>query len=91
MRFASGKKVSSGFYWACEAHSIGKTHSQTLKAPCARIGWGCQGERTMKNPLFVLKKIKCGGCGKLQLSQVCKECRKKNQDIIDGIQETLEN
>jgi len=43
----------------------------------------------MKNPLFVLKKIKCGGCGKLQYSQVCKKCRAKNQAVIDGEQETL--
>jgi len=44
----------------------------------------------MKNPLFVLKKIRCGGCGKMQLSQVCKECRAKNEAIIQGEQMTLE-
>ncbi len=44
----------------------------------------------MKNPLFVLKKIKCAGCGKKQLSSVCKECRQKNIDVMEGKQETLE-
>ena len=42
-----------------------------------------------KNPLFVLKKIKCAGCGKKQLSSVCKICRQKNIDVIEGIQDTL--
>ena len=45
----------------------------------------------MKNPLFVLPKIKCGGCGRLQLSQVCKECRAKNEAIIQGEQTTLDD
>lgn len=43
----------------------------------------------MKSSIFVLKKIKCGACGKKQLSQICKDCRAKIQATIDGTQETL--
>ena len=43
-----------------------------------------------KNPLFTLKKIRCAGCGKKQLSSVCKTCREKNIDILEGKQERLE-
>ena len=41
------------------------------------------------NPLYTLPKIKCGACGKKQLSQICKDCRAKNQAVIDGKQEVL--
>jgi hypothetical protein len=44
----------------------------------------------LDNPLWNLPKIKCAGCGKKQLSSVCKECREKNQAVIEGAQETLE-
>jgi len=41
------------------------------------------------NPLYTLPKIKCGACGKKQLSQICTSCREKRENIIQGRQQTL--
>lgn len=37
-----------------------------------------------------LPRIKCVACGKKQGSMVCTKCRKKNIEVIEGRQETLE-
>lgn len=44
----------------------------------------------MKRFIPRLPRIKCIQCGRKQGSMVCKKCREKNIEVIEGRQETLE-